>query len=208
MNKKNIIIGLGTGRCGSMSLAKLLNQQENFIARHESIISPWNFSEIHYQNNIKSLLDTNSENVAEIAFYLLPYTTKILTHYPKTKVVVLKRSKEEVVESYDKKTPTRNHWSSHKFLKFYEKRDGWDECYPTYDLTKRDAISQYWEDYYTMCENLYTAYKKNIIIFDMYNLFSEEEKQNELLDFLEISKQKRKINLDIKENSINRTGIL
>ena len=38
---KKIIFGLGTGRCGTMSLSKLLSHQKNSIISHELGGLPW-----------------------------------------------------------------------------------------------------------------------------------------------------------------------
>ena len=42
LSKKTLVFGIGTGRCGTTSLAKLLNSQENAFVGHElSPILPW-----------------------------------------------------------------------------------------------------------------------------------------------------------------------
>jgi len=44
MEIRKLIIGLGTGRCGTMSLSKLLSMQENTIVSHETGTPlPWDF---------------------------------------------------------------------------------------------------------------------------------------------------------------------
>jgi hypothetical protein len=155
MNRR-FIFGLGTGRCGSMTLANLLSLQDNCLVSHEVggvPYLPWNLDEKAIANYLKKVSFRREEIVGDIAFYLLPYAKTILERYPDTKFIVLQRDKQETVLSYDKKTKNRNHWMNHDGKKWHH--DIWDKCYPKFKAnSKLEAIENYYELYYEECKKL------------------------------------------------------
>lgn len=196
---KNIIIGLGTGRCGSVSLTTLLNLQKDFNITHEVSPAQWEFSN-HILNHLLNILNNRKELiVGDVAYYHLNYSEKILELLPNTKFPIMIRDKEETINSYMKKTLGRNHWSYN--LSKGEKSDAyWDRTYPVYNLPKREAIAQYYDDYYNECQKLINKYPNNFKLFEMKHALTSLSGQNELLSFLKIKPGDRIINLGIKKN--------
>lgn len=182
------ILGLGTGRCGTVSLSHLLDTQIDTISRHESIISPWEYDESFLNKNIDLLLHRNKtfQIASDVAFYLLPYCEQIIKRYPDTKCVCLKRDMNETADSYMLKTPGRNHWTSPLSLC---EPEGWrddpryDDCYPKYYLPKYESICNYWEDYYLIASKLQIEYPNNFRIFDMKSTLQIESEQLKMLTF-------------------------
>lgn len=196
---KNIIIGLGTGRCGSVSLTYLLNSQKDFNISHEICPSPWEYSQ-NSLNHLLNILNNRKENVVgDCAYYHLNYCEKMLELYPNTLFPILQRDKQEVVESYLKKTLGRNHWSINRDTG--EKEDYyWDRTYKKYNLQKKEAIAQYYDDYYKKCDELITKHPDNFKLFETKKALNSLSGQNELLEFLEINNENRIIDLEIKKN--------
>ncbi len=197
------IIGFGTGRCGTQSLARLLNYQEHFSCTHE--ISP----ELPYppdkqmaEERAKYFAD--NDNVGDIALYNLYYISWF-KDIPNTRFVWLERPREEVVESFMQRTPTRNHWQEHNGT--FWKKDEWDSRFPnfgTVDLNsdpyeqKREAIRSYWEGYNEDAR----LWSNKVPTFHLQteNL-SDEQTIKELLDFVGIPEQDRIIKA-VQSNAI------
>lgn len=165
---KKLIIGLGTGRCGTHSLNKLLDSQKGVISLHEPLkhLPTWEFS-IEIYNLIKKEIDIlfkKYSTVSIVAFNYLPYVTRLMQDYS-TSVVILKRERRDTVESYFKWAGkgNRNFWQNHDSIKWNP--CVWDRCYPNYDnMTMKEAIGQYWDDYYYICD-LITKENENANIF-------------------------------------------
>lgn len=198
-----MIFGIGTGRCGTVSLCGLLNNQKSSNFTHEERpLIPWNGSGRNVDDRIKKILSRKGDYVGDVAFFYLPYVEYILDNYPGTKIICLKREKEEVVKSYLKKTRGRNHWVDHGGLIWNHCE--WDKCYPKYNnFIKRNAIKNYWDDYYRKVEDLISKYSRSIMITDMYHALNTKAGVIEMLDFIGIEERHSIIKKDIKENQLN-----
>lgn len=150
-----LIIGLGTGRCGTVSLTKLLSKQKDTYASHEHIGArvAWgcDFTEV-----VKSISQQNRfirKFNADVSFYNLPYVKDFLEHYHDVKFIILKRNRDEVIQSFDHKTAGKNHWQKHSGA-YYTKCE-WDKCFPNFEaVSKKDAIGKWWDFYYDECESI------------------------------------------------------
>lgn len=154
--EKNIIFGLGTGRCGTMSLANLLNFQEDCLMTHELgglPWLPWEVNERDFQYFFTRVLNRKETFVGDVSLYSLPYYKNILAHNSESKFIIIKRDKNETISSYMKKTKGQNPFMNHDGTKWnhYE----WNKCYPKMNCTnKEDAISLYYDRYYELCQQL------------------------------------------------------
>ena len=194
MNKQ-LIIGLGTGRCGTVSLCNLLKLQ-NVAATHEHKLLSWVFDKNDINKLLSSIINRNRNMVSDIAFYYLPYVSHILFKYPDTKFICLKRDMQQTVNSYMTKTGDRNHWSLSHNGKVDHK---WDKTYPKYHIHhKRTAIKQYWTEYYNTAKLYSETYKNNFKIFNMVDILNNEQHQLNMFEFIGI--QDFKVSLNIKKN--------
>lgn len=147
-----LIIGLGTGRCGTQSLAAVLNHQPQATITHETLPLPWVVDECLF-NQWHARLNTNFRVFGDVASYLLPYVDLILRKRPSTKFVIMQRDKQQTVHSFDVKTNGRNHWNNHDGTRWV--LNGWDACFPTYEGdNKIQSISRYYDEYYEMCDKI------------------------------------------------------
>jgi len=168
MNK--LRLGIGTGRCGTVSLAKMID------GKHElRPLLPWErdwevFSE--HRRNIEQF-ETN----CFVAFYYLKYLPELFELYD-LRVVCLKRDRQETIESYLRKVPNQNHWGKGG-------KNEWSKCYPTYNLAdKRKAIACYYDEYYRKAERL-VELTDHFKVFSMQSLNSVEG-QREIMNHLEL----------------------
>ena len=173
---KRLIIGLGTGRCGTVSLKALLALQSGTHATHETMLLPHKFNERKFAAYMKKLQNRPQEIVADVALWNLPYVTSILAEYHKTKFICLKRDKEQVIKSYMAKTPNRNHWTQQD-SKFWsdkkwprEKRCPYRSCYPRFDASKEKAIGLYWDYYDAVSATYEISFPDNFRIFPVEDL--------------------------------------
>lgn len=203
MEQKQILLGIGTGRCGTVSLATLLNQQEDAAITHESRpLLPWEKDMSILQRKIQGLLRRDATFVGDVAFYYLPYVKDILHLYPSCKIICLSRDKEETVQSYLKKTRGRNHWMQHNGSS-WKKDPTWDVCYPKYTTAnKQDALRLYWEDYHQKVLTLCREHPENIKLFQMNDALNTAQGQQELLSFLGFQPQAQKLHVGMKRNAL------
>lgn len=146
--EKRIIIGLGTGRCGTTSLARLLGSVPNCVATHEMdqirANLEWKFNMNRIEKALKILKSAPENIVCDVAFYYLPYVKIISEMEPTATFVCLKRNREETVKSYMYKTEGRDHWRVTR-----SKPNQWDKMYPKFEAqSKEEAIGMYWDMYY------------------------------------------------------------
>ena len=207
MNKQ-LIISIGTGRCGSVSLSKFLSAQDNISVLHEGRLDShkirklikWENDEDNLFEWLEFLLSLDGHKfVGDTGMYYLPYIEQIIDKYPEVKIIVMERNKEEVVKSYIKKTTGRNHWFDHDG-KEWEKDDKWDPCYPKYDISnKEEALENYWEDYKNQTDNLILKFPEKIKKWTIQALNTTSGK-NEILNFLNYNLD-RNINQEFKHNT-------
>ena len=207
MNKQ-LIISIGTGRCGSVSLSKFLSAQESISVLHEGRLDSlkirklikWGNDEDNLFEWLEFLLSLKENKfVGDTGMYYLPYIEQIINRYPQVKIIVMERDKEEVVKSYIKKTTGRNHWFDHDG-KEWEKDDKWDPCYPKYDIiNKEKALEKYWEDYKNQTDNLILKFPDKIKKWTIQSLNTLNGK-NEILNFLNYNLD-RNINQEFKHNT-------
>ncbi len=133
------IIGLGPGRCGTHSLAKMLG------VRHEPRpLLPW----------VPTAGTTNSAPwvpCRAVAFYLLNYVPE----YPEgTTFFVLKRDKPSWLRSYIQKLRNCNPFDPDcPPMPAWSGGGDWRACYPNYPgLALPEALCRFYDEYYAQAE--------------------------------------------------------
>lgn len=198
------IFGIGTGRTGTGSLAKLLNKQPGIWCSHEGEFCPWEKDLVAYYQSLISLIGKAKETkIGNVAFYWKNYLSEIFRDLNDPKVIVLKRKKEEVVESFASMYHKKNFWSAVKG-KNWEGREPREEpltaMWPKYDLSKKEAIGQYWEDYYRDIDFWMQKFPRNMMLVDMYDLFNKQSIQKRILKFVGIAPEDMIIDTAIWEH--------
>jgi hypothetical protein len=205
-----IVLGIGTGRCGTQALMTFLNLQK-INTLHESVLLPWDFDLVSLNSLLAKLTKESTvdyPDVGDVNFSLLNYIEPLLKSvYGENaesgleskyfclaendiRVVCLRRDKAETVKSWMNNHKNFNFWSSADHECFsqglYLKNDILGNSFPKYDLGKEAALARFWDDYYLKAAQLELVYPEAFKIFDMSQLFSDTANQKILLDFLKI----------------------
>jgi len=190
--KKNLVFGLGPGRCGSSSLAWLLNEQEGALVSHELFpILPWDttnnaaiqyrWEQLHHQSMIWNTVgDVGSYYVQWVPFLMNSFAA--IPHLRdgfSFKFIVLERPIEEIVTSYlakfkkNNNNPLQDHEDPNLVT------NEWDASYPKYNgVSQEEAIRMYCTDYYNRCRTLQAEYPENVKIFNVDDLNTEQGVEN------------------------------
>ena len=97
------IFGYGTGRCGTQSLAHLLNLQQNSCVSHEMQGIHWWPVFSNYVGVKKRLAIREAKKydlVGDIAYGWIQYIPQVIEDFPNAKFIHIWRDKDEVVESF------------------------------------------------------------------------------------------------------------
>lgn len=209
-----LIIGLGTGRCGSISLVKFLNAQQKSYFVHEGAFNlpkclahttgsylPWDSSDPEFQTWYKSLqsIGASKKYLGDVSASMLPHVEKIINLRPNTKFVCMKRSQEATVNSFMRFTAGSNHWNNKNSFRWF---NYFQRLYPHIAGAngKVDALRKYWSMYYDEVDRLIEIYPQNLNIFDITTLNSIKGR-TEILDFIGINPNDRNVELEFKKNS-------
>jgi len=159
MKKRKIILGIGTGRCGSKSLAALLNKQPLIECGIEKYKHDW--YSLNWRRHLReAIMDRSAKIKGDVAFFHLPLVIKMKYDKPNDidlKTILLVRNKDEFVESVCKRFKDRGEPLSEKRNSYYQfaKEKGMDYR-PTFDYTVpkyfaytslKDMAARFWEDY-------------------------------------------------------------
>jgi len=153
-----LILGLGTGRCGTASLAKLLTQtgvdcthQMRGYDAHRPI--GWDEPEraARAATAILERPGDNDSTVADISPWWLPHIPYLRTLHPNMRTIALRRDADQCAASWQSHlTPQRNHWDA-------TNRDPWTKSFPKFLGTENDiaaASRKYHDYYYRTCREL------------------------------------------------------
>jgi hypothetical protein len=213
MNKdKKFVLGLGTGRSGTMSLAKLFSFQNKSYFVHEGAHNvpkwlqhttgkylPWEVNDKAFETWFDSLLfkSKNAKYYGDVGASILPYVEKILLKEPSTRFICLKRDQSQVVASFLKITTGTNHWNNDHALR---ELNYFDSMFPKLSATsKEEAIKKYWDMYYEQCEHLAKKYPNSFFIFDISKLNSAQDRK-QILDAAGFAAQDQLINVSVHAN--------
>jgi hypothetical protein len=199
---RTILVGIGTGRCGTRSLAALLSQQVSTAVAHEvRPLLPWN-KEAAPQDmkaRFEAILGLFPQvtRVGDVAHFYLPYVEDILTAFDDVRVICLQRDRSTTIDSFLYWTvKTRggravNHWSADR--EGFE-ADPWDACFPKYstvDMPK--AIGRYWDEYYDRAAGLACRFPERVRIFQTERVLNDHDGTRGLLDWIGIPRAQQNV---------------
>jgi len=196
-----LVIGVGTGRCGTKSLTRLLSVQKSTFSTHERFGPQVRWDCPPNLWPYRLWLDTERNERDVVADIHFVWTSHIGTflHWAnndnrKVRVVALKRDVDEVVDSYDKWKPNSDHWSFHGYRD--TKPDQWDKCYPTFDTeNKREGIRSFWHRVYNIIDQYRSD--KRVSLFRTEDLNKEKGVRN-ILEFVGYEDPKVEVGVKVK----------
>ena len=175
-----IILGIGTGRSGTLAFSKLLNQQAHTKITHEngrcnnlewSDAGNFNLAAELANKRIEKIINSNMNSfqknlfIGDIALWYLPYVEKMLSivdnystkentslHY-NIKIIALKRDKADCINSFISWFSQWDHfpWIENHLRPLTKfKNHNFDNCYPRYDWTQGKPPSKETFDYLTI----------------------------------------------------------
>lgn len=215
--RHQLVLGIGTGRCGTDSLAALLDNQTGGAVTHERFKAqvPWGPAGYDWLRDLIADVPQEAALYGDVSLYWLPQVERLLldptfaSTAESLRVVALQRNREDTVRSYMQKTqgPTgRNHWMVHDGTTYVPCDLGWDKCYPKFRAAdKREALSMYWAAYYGEVDRLAKQYPEQVRCFAL-NALNTTEGQRDILGFVGIPEQEQVLKVGIRKNSTPTNG--
>ena len=171
---KRLVFGMGTGRCGTKSLAHLFGKQKATTVGHEAWTHLRPGDTMQTVRAHLALLNIQPGDVtASVGFYYLWHVEHILEVEPDAKFICLKRDIDETTRSALEWSPGANLWQEHDGSQWVL-QPGTDELFPNYPGDgPEEAHRNYWKDYYRSAEALADKYPSNVKVFPIDALNSE-----------------------------------
>lgn len=185
-----MIIGLGSGRCGTASLATLLNEQVNAEVTHEGCPLPWDFDSEIWKFISNNLFSRKADVVGDVGYYWINYVERLLDVKPDTKFICLKRDRQETMDSYMVKSSGLN----------VHPTDDWFRLFPRYNLSPKEAVGAMWDDYYKIAESWQKKYPDKFVLMDMDDALNDEDNQRKMLNFVGFSNPQIRLNIRLNAN--------
>jgi len=156
------IIGIGTARSGTKSLAYLFREQGLDVTHEGTTSVAWDRSTPTRYRRMKQHLE---EHDGDVACWLTQAAADLLEE-TEGKVVALKRPREDTVESLCE------HMAE---VRIREDKAFGPMVFPTYpDVPLPEAWQNYWELYRETLGGLVSAYPERVLCVETYDLESEE----------------------------------
>ena len=180
-----MIIGLGSGRCGTHSLAELLGLPHEF---EDGGPLPWATD----LDKLKRRLAQVEPLGGDVAYWWLNYVKPVIKIYgPHVRFICLQRDKAET-------TTSRMHcYLTRGVDRLRRNKREYDKARPTYpDVSLKESCDLYWDEYYAIARQHQAQWPKRFKIFRIENLNSERGVSN-ILKFAR-SDRKPRIGIHVK----------
>jgi len=190
-----LIIGLGSGRCGTTSLADLLSNQEDCRVTHEYSPVPWVFEKKAWDwatwRILSRLTPYDRKVTGEVGFYWLPYVERWLEIKSDTKFICLWRDRKEVMDSM---------WEFSRGLNV-DPKDEWYRLYPYYPgVNNHEAIGLMWDDYDKISRMWKEKYPDKFMIIEMNKALNDEYHQRKMLEFAGFDNPRVRLGITLNTN--------
>jgi len=200
---RRIVYGLGSGGCGTRSLAFLLSAQPDTQVTHEGLPHlPWLANSALLDRQLAMVLERRGGTVGDAAFYTLPYVPMIWKRQPEVRFICLRRERVPCIESLIAKMDRGQ-------FNVYQHHDGRRrrahpavaKQFPKYDYapSMQHAIARYYDDYYHQAEWFAQERPDRFRIFDLEDL-NTDDGVRAILDFGGFPRSEQNVIAGIREN--------
>jgi len=198
---KRVVYGLGSGGCGTRSLAHLLSEQPDTQVTHEGLPHlPWVADPALADRHLAMVLGRDEGTVGDAAFYLLPYVSMIWKRQPEARFICLRRERASCLQSLIGKM-NRGQFNVYQHHDGRRRRahEAVARQFPKYDHapSMEHAIARYYDDYYHQAE--WFAQDARFRIFDLEDLNTEGGVAS-ILDFAGFPAGDQNVIVGIREN--------
>jgi hypothetical protein len=143
----HIVLGIDSGRCGTLSLTQLLDKQPNASVTHEHRpLLPWNVVDVErvVSERVARLCEAGTL-VSDVASFYLPYIETFIALAPEIRVVCLQRDRDSVVKGFSRWSDTAHsaptdHWSLEPAAGLYHD-PVWSTIFPKYEFRREQKAS-------------------------------------------------------------------
>jgi len=184
MCNERLLIGLGTGRCGTVSLSILLNLQEDTRVMHEAAGWPFKHQRtfLSWSNGGATRINGSKKEefwrfleafpasgkfTGDVGYYYLAYVETIISLWPDVRFVCLQRNRQQTIDSLmDKAERTnRNPWQNHGGTQW--SKAATYSCWPKFNdaATREGACSAYYDFYYEEARKYKKMFPERFQIF-------------------------------------------
>lgn len=188
------VIGYGMGRCGTTSLARLLDMQPNSRFTHEMYGLHWLDIFSEYHKTIKALKKRAEKYsfVGDVNYCWAQYISQAIEHFPDVKLIHIWREKEETVESFWK--ANQNRVNAKEKYPIWQSEGLWLAMYPFFGYPpSKDQIASTYDVFHRIAEVIMYKHPKRVYTLHM-NRLNDDSLISNLLDFVGIPKEDRVIN--------------
>jgi len=216
---QQIVLGAGTGRSGTLSLARLLALQPNTVVSHEfrpiaddgslgqRVLEPlpWGADIATVEEALFALTLRGPGTVVDVGSYWGPHIRGLVPRLGRRlRVVVIERDRSTVIQSFERKVGDKNHWTNHDGSVWRESPI-LDRSFPHFDEPDRArAIGLYWDLYHDLVSSLVQDFPEQVKSWDISAL-SSRSGIHEILSFAGISDDRMWIPSAIWENRSRST---
>lgn len=178
---KRVIIGLGTGRCGTHTLTGLLDQQPGTVALHQpKPCLPWHPDYGWYRGVVELIESIEAPVVALVSWFYLNYVPVLARDFDAT-FICMQRDRDLTVDSILRLTPQFDNWSNQPVTASVSPE--YRDLFPKYDVSdKREALERYWAEYYEIAREFEAERPDRVRTFPTEQ-FNSEAGVAELLAF-------------------------
>lgn len=180
--RPNMFIGTGPGRCGTKSLARILNELPGVKCWHEHYFRVKHYNTLDVQRMFALFTAHPAQLTGEVGVLWLMFIPLLRLQFPLFPVVCLHRPKDEVVESFSQRIKRRNKpWLLNLLGRV--------------DQVTPDFFAAHWE----WAEGQMKQIGPPVHHMEVNDL-NDDGKLNELCDFLEIPEAQRRFPTERKHN--------
>ena len=196
--RPKLIIGTGTGRCGTMSLAHFLDSQGGTYVSHEGFREhlPWEPDFELMQAFIDQIYQQahGCDRVGNVSFYWQKYIGQVIEHVDEdARIFIIERPRKGMVDSWLRRCHRKNkdHFTTTRHQRGCTVYPNIDKAFPKYPTSLKDALGLYWDEAHRIALEWRRRFPHNVKIIHTDRLNTERGRAR-ILDWAQIPESQRR----------------